>query len=386
MEEQYHFVTNEIDTYFHKDPTDIDKYVVCTCAKNEDDYIEEFVQHYLNLNFDKIIICDNNDNDNLEQILKKFIKEGTVEIFNCRGFNSFQVQFYSMFCAEGNYKWCAYYDCDEFLHLNVYTDIKEFLNTVEGDVISFNWMVYGTNGKYHKEPGTVQERFPEPVRPINIFKENCFIKSIVRGGKGRFKDNWFNGSHTPTCSNNDIVRNIGGYHIIDSNNTSHSHLPARYKYGYLKHYYTKSFDEWINKSNRGWPDGTVNLRAANFHIMENHSNYPIENFKTALFIDEFGVLNTMEEVFKEYSVVQFNNTTKNIYSWYTQIIVIMSEFTDKTFIVTEEHIDDNTFNIVLEYAIATGNRLVYCRNHAEVWKTYLRYSKYGGTYYIIDLR
>ena len=29
-----------------------------------------------------------------------------------------------------------------------------------------------------------------------------------------------------------------------------------YKEGYIKHYYTKSFEEWTNKSKRGWPDGT----------------------------------------------------------------------------------------------------------------------------------
>ena len=43
---KYHFVTNEIDTYFRKDPTDIDKYLVCTCARGENDYIIEFVNHY----------------------------------------------------------------------------------------------------------------------------------------------------------------------------------------------------------------------------------------------------------------------------------------------------------------------------------------------------
>ena len=55
MEETYHFITYNIDTHFHKDPADKDKYIVCTCARGENDYIVEYVEHYLNLDFDKIL-------------------------------------------------------------------------------------------------------------------------------------------------------------------------------------------------------------------------------------------------------------------------------------------------------------------------------------------
>ena len=139
-------MTNAINTYFNKDDSDKDKYIVCTCAKNENDYIVEFVKHYLDLDFDKIIICDNNDDNSIEIVLKEFIDNGQVEIFNCRGFDSFQVQFYTMFSNYGNYKWCAYYDADEFLELGIYTSIKDFLNTIPEDIdgVCFNWLLFGT--------------------------------------------------------------------------------------------------------------------------------------------------------------------------------------------------------------------------------------------------
>ena len=124
----YHFQTNEIDRYFHKDPNDADKYLVCTCARGENDYITEFVDHYLKLGFDKVIICDNNDDNSIESVLASYIDNGTVEIFDCRGFKSFQVQFYSMFAHEGNYKWCGYFDADEFLELGIHDNIKQFLD------------------------------------------------------------------------------------------------------------------------------------------------------------------------------------------------------------------------------------------------------------------
>ncbi len=46
-QEYYHFITQDIDAKFHKDPTDKDKYIVCTCARGENDYIVEYVEHYL---------------------------------------------------------------------------------------------------------------------------------------------------------------------------------------------------------------------------------------------------------------------------------------------------------------------------------------------------
>ena len=386
-QEYYHFITQDIDVKFHKDPTDKDKYIVCTCARGENDYIVEYVEHYLNLDFDKIIICDNNDDDSIETVLKKYIEAGTVEIFNCRGFNSFQVQFYSMFCTEGNYKWCAYFDADEFLELGIYTSIKLFLNTVpeEDDSISFNWLVYGTNGIKHKAPGRIQDRFKEPVRPVVMFKENVFIKSIVRGGYKRFENCWFNGSHIPTCSN-PVRYNIGGSKIVDYG--VHTHSPLRYKCGYLKHYSTKTFDEWIKKASRGWPDGTPTLTGSNFMLCENNSNYPIDNFIDAFFISPDDCGNFGERSFailEEYDVIEVKNSSKQVYALTVQLISMMKATTDHTFILTDDHIDDTLFAIFLEYAIITGNRVVFARNGYEVWMAFLRYSQ-KENYYILDLR
>lgn len=391
MDTTYHFITDSINTYFHKDPTDSDKYIVCTCARGENDYIREYVKHYLDLGFDKIIICDNNDDNSIEFVLSDYIKAGEVEIFNCRGFGSFQVQFYSMFCLEGNYKWCAYFDADEFLELNIYSNIKDFLNTIEEDCVSFNWLMFGSNGQYHKTEGNIQDRFTQPVKPVLMYKENVFVKSILRGGKGRFENVFFNGSHIPICSN-EVTYNIGGLYPIknESDYMSHTYFPPKYRCGYLKHYYTKSFDEWIKKSSRGWPDGTPTLATANYFSCENDKSIPIEKHIHSLFIPDNnidGFADKLKEIFDTYDVIQFNNSDKQIYALYSQFMKVLSVTTNHTFVFTEKHIDDSLFAIFLEYAYVTGNRVVYARNQEEVWLAYLKYSnKNAGTYYIIDLK
>ena len=98
MSEQYNFVTIGDNYIFDKDPSDIDKYVVMTCAKNEEDYIVEWIEHYLGLGFDKLFIVDNNDvgNDGLINKIQGYVDRGVVQVFDCRGHYSVQVGIYGV--------------------------------------------------------------------------------------------------------------------------------------------------------------------------------------------------------------------------------------------------------------------------------------------------
>jgi hypothetical protein len=363
-----------------------DKYLVCTCAKNENEYIKEWVDHYLNLNFDKIIICDNNDDDSLLGVLEWYINNGLVEIFDCRGFDCFQVQFYTMFCKEGNYKWCGYFDCDEFLEIPLYNDIKEYLKTKNDDLcVSFHWMVYGSNGKLHKEDGTVKERFPFPVSPISVFTENCFIKSIVRGGDF-FKWQWckFNGSHIPMTEPM-FKHNIGGYYW--TNSTRHCYMSPRYKEGYIRHYYTKSFDEWVEKRGRGWPDGTNTLIFSNYFICDDWAKLPQERMMMGLFAENDKLQEEeFRAIFNEYAVIKVTNDEENIYGFLLGMYKMLNSTTNTTFVIFGEHIDDTTYNMVLEYGIKTGNRVLYGKTDDDMWRAYWMYrNENNKTYYIINL-
>ena len=94
-----------------------------------------------------------------------------------------------------------------------------------------------------------------------------------------------------------------------------------------------------------------------------------------------------KDLFNTYNVIQFTNSTKQVYALIVQVFAAMRAFTGHTFVFTDEHIDDTLFAILLEYAMATGNHAVYARNQNEVWKAYLRYNNgKGETYFIMDLR
>lgn len=383
--ENYYF--RALGLTFHKDPTNKDKYLVFACVKNESEYIVEWVEHYFNLGFDKIILVDNNElNDNsLYETLEKYINENFVEIFDCRGMEAVQVAMYSDFCEIGDYKWCAYFDCDEFLEIGVYPDIKSFLKQQNDDCILVNWLMFGSNGKLYKEEGTVQERFPSPMSPILYIKENNFFKSIVRGGTHLFDNNWFNGSHLPTMSHNNAKLSEGGY--VLHNTFNHSCNPPKYKKLYLKHYYTKSFNEWLKKAERGWPDGTKSLNFSNFLCFNDNSTLDIDKLGVNIFDCGKQILSDeIKEACDNFNVITIQFDKAFTYAFVSFMQAIMKYAKDTTFLLTNcDSLDDTMFDILVEYAYLTGNRVVCCFNENEIRIAENKYSPQLENRYVITL-
>lgn len=90
--------------------------VLCCMAKNEHLYINDFVNHYLSLGFDKIYIYDNDDND--KPFIGDFIdNKKRVEIIDVRGIveKRFQQKCYTEFYNSHTFDWVFYCDVDEFL-------------------------------------------------------------------------------------------------------------------------------------------------------------------------------------------------------------------------------------------------------------------------------
>lgn len=372
---------------FPKYEEDRDKYVVFACAKHESPYIREWVEHYLGIGFDKIFIADNNepDDNSLYEAISDYVHDGKVQIFDCRGKHAIQVLMYSKFCEIGHYKWCGYFDCDEFFEMGVYDNVKEFLGTLdEYDCISFNWLLFGPNGETFKKDGRVVDRFPKPVSPVLYLKENVFIKSIVKGGEGRFPQCTFNGSHVPTTTNPDIKYSIGGYNEPYRNKTIHAHYPPSYKLAYIRHYYTKSYEEWRVKAGRGWPDDVERLDLTRFSLFNETYGVPVENFLSGLFNDTHKTALEWKEILDSYSVIKLTNGGEFVYPFIMSTISLMCYGSGRTFVFADSHIDDAMYAIFLEYSLITGNKICFVRNDNEMWRAYEIHHKWNEpTYYII---
>lgn len=359
---------------------DIDKHIVLTFAKNEDNYIIEFVEHYLKLGFDKIVIIDNNDesdNPTMPIILKEYIQNGTVELFDFRGEKNATLEIYKIYILDyGYFKWCGVFDCDEFLELNIYNNnIKDFLETINENSVSFQWLNFGSNDNDFYENKPLKERFVKPVYPILYFKENLFFKSIVRGrDKDTLKYYWEGASsygvHVP-CFSEDTDKNIynlGGELILY--NSSHQYFPLYYRHGFIRHYYCKSKEEFDKKVKRGYNDRTEEGgMKKSYEIFNNgqelnfisYIHLPFDNNNENLIDNE-----TLNTYVKDSNVYCIDIFDEEFYTIFKKIFDIMHLYHNKTIILKpNKKIDNILYTILLEGALCTGNKLILPKTNEE---------------------
>ena len=113
-------------------------------------------------------------------------------------------------------------------------------------------MIYSDNDKLHYENKSVQERFTKPLLNISV---NNHVKSTVRGN---LPTNYWIGITNPHSG-------LNNYNCCDPSGiqiSSKSPYNKRYNYnfGYLKHYRTKTIEEFVNKMKKGRADDKMNYK------------------------------------------------------------------------------------------------------------------------------
>ena len=159
------------------------KVAVFVITSNENLYIRDFVEYYLKIGVDNVILGDNSpkNGDHPQMVIGDYIDSGFVKYVNYRDYNGndWQVGFYNKMISKykNEYDWIAAFDIDEYLTFNNgITNIKEFLSNEEINKygqIKVNWRVYGDNGKLYYENKPVMERFPNPTEPVDFLNICC---------------------------------------------------------------------------------------------------------------------------------------------------------------------------------------------------------------------
>lgn len=205
--------------------------LVCI-AKNEDNYINEWITYHLKLGFDKIFVYRNNWD--YETTIDN------VEVINfpgkCQQVNSYN-QFIQSYSNE--YDWAAFFDVDEFLVLKKHSNIKEFISDYnQFDSIAVNWVFFGSNNhsSVNDENYSVLNRFTKKSKSPDIH-----IKTICKLSKSPI----FVSPHT-TNMMWISPENITGRGPFNSNGSS---IIAQ-----LNHYFCKTKEEFEQKVNRGRAD------------------------------------------------------------------------------------------------------------------------------------
>lgn len=235
------------------------KFSICICSicKNENLYIKEFVEYYLKLGIDKLIIYDNNENDgeNVREILTEYIRNNFVDVIDVRGLSSIQIPIYN-YCYRKNknfYDWIGFIDIDEYLFIEDNQTIKKYLYNESFNkcqTVFFNWIMYNDNNLVKYDNRSLRERFTFPSL------KSTQGKSFVRG-------NIDNLIITTTQ-----IPGINIFHFCNSNgeliypkNFMNNRFERKPK-AYIKHYYTKTAEEFCYK-----------LKKGHAHFHKNHKQY-----------------------------------------------------------------------------------------------------------------
>jgi len=261
------------------------KVCICTIGKEENRYIREFVSFYKKLGIDKIFLYDNNDIDkeHFEDVIKDYIEEEFVKIINWRGIKKphFKSINNCYLAHNKEYDWLIFYDIDEFIHLEGYKNIKDYLLEKKFNnckKIYLNWVFHTDNNLVNYTNTSIRERFPEIEKEALLNKNySQKVKSIIRGNISNFTiSKSYHTSHVIT----DQVKACNGFGKEIELDDDYYMNNADAKLYYIDHYYTKSVEEFVNKINRG---SAVNGNNGKFQFFRIIRFFQINQFKKVKF-------------------------------------------------------------------------------------------------------
>ena len=228
------------------------KVCVCTLGKKENNYIREFVEHYLSYGVDKIILYDNNDynGEKFEEVINDYIKKNLVEIINFRDKKGalFEIMYDCYYKNIRKYDWFIFYQIDEFIYLKDFKNIKIFLNNdrfKNCDSVQLNWLIRTDNNLLYYENKPLKQRFIEKEKKARGKKEGVMqqVKSIIRGNISnlKFQNTHFVDNKLKMCNGFGKRQKLFGFKAAK----------ADFYNFYIDHYYSKSTEEFINKLTKG---------------------------------------------------------------------------------------------------------------------------------------
>lgn len=141
------------------------KYVaVCTLVKNAHRYLDEWLQHHLNLGFDRIYVYEDIGSESHRDITDRY---DNVILEEYRHYDDSDIRNRQMFLYKwfienksDEVLWCLFSDIDEFLCMDGGIDLQEYLKNYEGLYgYKVKWHNYNaSNNKYYSDE-PVMERF-----------------------------------------------------------------------------------------------------------------------------------------------------------------------------------------------------------------------------------
>lgn len=243
---------NALYTVIHPREYDHPKYNVSVCAifKNEARYLREWVEFNHLVGVDHFYLYNNNSTDNYLEVITPYIESGLVTLVQWPH-DQKQMEAYmdgiKRFSSET--KWLGFIDIDEFIVPRSTNSIYELLRQFEDrGSVKVYWRLYGSAGRIHRDThGLVCEDFTV-CWPKYCDIGKCFYNTAF--------DFDFNSSRTSSLHHHCLTSyrgiNLPPVNIFnkicvrDINSVKSNDFPIQ-----INHYFTKSYDEYIEKCSKG---------------------------------------------------------------------------------------------------------------------------------------
>lgn len=220
------------------------KYYLCATLliRDEGEYLQEWLAWHLQQGIEHFYIYDDSRETPIFNFLGEFSSYCTVRDATRYRYH-LQLESYvdaiRRFGKET--EWMAFIDTDEFLRATGNKPLPELLAEFpDAAAVLAQWIVYNANGNLTKTPGLVRERFTQPV-PWPFVGQMPDWKSIVRP------------EYVISMAAHHPSRLKDGTVMVDTNGTQReydfSNLPGDKLV--VDHYYTKSYEEWLDRLPKG---------------------------------------------------------------------------------------------------------------------------------------
>lgn len=236
--------------------------LVCI-AKDEENFLPEWIEYHLKLGFDQIFVYTND--------WDFFIPIENVKFIPWPGPGVQSAAYDDFIRTYGElFDYAAFLDVDEFLVLKQNNNVQEFIkeNIDSPGGIAINWVFFLDPSHKDKKPQNIEGE----ISPLKRFKFRSQVTESIKTICKLHPDNlFFPNVHAPYFEINDCNGNKW-------KGKTHPNVSlASVEKAQINHYYTKSWEEWEKKIERGRADIFWKRNYDEWHNLDSFANALVED-------------------------------------------------------------------------------------------------------------
>lgn len=229
---------------------------VCLLIKDENDFLEEWLDNYWNIGVEHFYIYDNKSQNPVTETIAKIKNGFYVDKCDVILFAEYKHMQYD--CYENcllNFgqesRWIGFLDTDEFVEFtNETTDIKEFLKEFEDNLaVWIPWDTYGANGHIKRPIGGMRNNYIKSIiNPYGLWGKIFVQTALVQRMYVHGADSIGNYYSIVTPDKELLYSEYGKLYdrMVKGKN-----IYSKIK---INHYITRSYQDWVEKMTRGSSD------------------------------------------------------------------------------------------------------------------------------------